>query len=247
VKLVSVSYLLAMMVLPQLRDGLVPGPRPQLLPSHLALQPAINTVVHTPALDGAAVRQAPAHSAAAGLYADGLVHVLDRRLRLKMVEDEVQVHSIGLATDPDLKRLDDLRHSSVFEAQPGQSLDPHEALTRVSVDTHAARSEQLRSTSPASSSDDGLIARVSRRFARRGSTMKRFECPVEPSATSASGSYPLQPALEVAVVACDAVRAFRIAECGFVGVNRAGEIRARQGRLGKPGIFYVGSLKTGIR
>ena len=45
----------------------------------------------------------------------GIFHFFDRELRLKMVEHEVEIHSVRPAADQDLEWLDARRHTFVFE------------------------------------------------------------------------------------------------------------------------------------
>ena len=119
---VTVSNLLSMGMLCQLRNSLLSRLRSQFLPRDLALYPATALIIHTPALDSRAVRESPAHSSAAGVYANRILHFFDRELRLEMVEHEAKVHAVGPAADENLKRLDTRRHALVFETQNRQTL-----------------------------------------------------------------------------------------------------------------------------
>ena len=72
----------------------------------------------------AAVRESPAHSSAAGVDADGVLHILDRELCFEMVEHEVEIHSVRPAADENLKRLDTWWYTFVPKTQDfGRSLD----------------------------------------------------------------------------------------------------------------------------
>ena len=92
----------------------------------------------TPALDSCAIRESPAHSSAAGVDADGVLHILDRGLCFEMVEHEAEVHAVGPAADENLKRLDTWWHALVPEPKNRQTLYTHQTFTRALINEHTS-------------------------------------------------------------------------------------------------------------
>ena len=174
---VTVSNLLSIGMLRQLRNSLLSRLRSQFLPRDLALYPATALIIHTPALDSRAIRESPAHSSAAGVDADGVLHFFDRGLRLEMVEHEVEIHAVGPAADENLKRLDTRRHTLVLETQFWQPFDIDEAFTRALINEHTSGITGIHLESlPA---PGGLETRMSWGLARLGTAMECRERSVE--------------------------------------------------------------------